>query len=69
MNLFIDTTLGITVGLLNEENEWVEYKSIKGQKGSAIIHKLIFDMINKYSLKIQDLVECFKFQGLVLILE
>ena len=41
MKLFLDTTSGITVGLLSEENAWLAYEFIDGQKGSAVIHGII----------------------------
>lgn len=54
MYLFIDTTKDITVGLLGDDYEWVEYEYFENAKGSAIIHKCIYDQLEKQNKKIND---------------
>ncbi len=63
MKLFLDTTFGITVGLLNNENEWLDYEFIEGQKGSAVIHKLIKDLLDKNDLDIESVSILFQIAG------
>ena len=63
MKLFLDTTFGITVGLLNEKNGWVDYSFVDGQKGSAVIHKLILDILEKNNLSIEDVKVLFQIAG------
>jgi tRNA threonylcarbamoyladenosine biosynthesis protein TsaB len=55
MYLFIDTTKAITVGLLNEDYEWLSYNYLKDAKGSALIHKIIFDQIQSQGSVISDI--------------
>lgn len=57
MKLFLDTTNEIVLGLLDSNNEWVEYQVYEGLKGSAVIHRLIFDNLEKYKTEIKD-IEC-----------
>lgn len=44
--LFIDTTFGITVGLLDESHCWKAYNYIDSSKSSSIIHKIINDLLS-----------------------
>lgn len=55
MILFIDSTSDITVGLLNDDFKWLEYNYIKGQKGSAVIHKYIQEVLDKNNSSIEKL--------------
>jgi tRNA threonylcarbamoyladenosine biosynthesis protein TsaB len=63
MKIFLDTTFGITVGLLNNHNEWIDYQFVDGQKGSAVIHKIILDLLEKNTLSIEDVKDLFQIAG------
>jgi tRNA threonylcarbamoyladenosine biosynthesis protein TsaB len=63
MKLFLDTTFGITVGLLNDKNSWIDYSFVDGKKGSAVIHKLILDVLEKNSLSVGDIKVLFQIAG------
>jgi tRNA threonylcarbamoyladenosine biosynthesis protein TsaB len=54
MYLFIDTTVNVTLGLLDYKCEWLEYKYIESKKSSALLHAEIDDILNKNKLKIED---------------
>lgn len=55
MNLFIDSTFGITVGLLDKNLTWLDYHFVEGQRGSAVIHKLIHDALEKNNLSLENI--------------
>jgi tRNA threonylcarbamoyladenosine biosynthesis protein TsaB len=63
MKLFLDTTFGITVGLLDDQNEWLDYSFVDGQKGSAVIHKIILDLLEKNNLSIENVKALFQIAG------
>ena len=63
MKLFLDTTFGITVGLLDDQNEWLDYSFVDGQKGSAVIHKIILDLLEKNNLSIKNVKALFQIAG------
>ena len=55
MYLFIDTTKDITVGLLNREFEWIEYEFFENAKGSALIHKCIYDQLERQNIGLDNI--------------
>ena len=52
MYLYIDTTQYVCLGLLNEDFQWVDYCYIETKKSSQIIHKLIFELLEKAGTKL-----------------
>lgn len=63
MYLFIDTTKDVTVGLLNNNFEWIEYEHFEGARGSALIHKCIYDQLEKQNKKINDIKGLIQIAG------
>jgi len=63
MELFIDTTFGITVGILDKSYKWLDYKFIEGKKGSAVIHRLIYDLLENNKLKTKDITRLLQVSG------
>jgi tRNA threonylcarbamoyladenosine biosynthesis protein TsaB len=63
MDLFIDTTYGITVGLLDSGYDWIDYQFIEGKKGSALIHKVIYDLVSKNNSSIKNIGQIFQVSG------
>lgn len=55
VSLFVDTSFYLVVGILNEKWEWLEYEEIIDTKSSAIIHRLIFDLLNKNDLTVANI--------------
>ena len=63
MYLFIDTTKDVTVGLVDNNFEWLEYEYFKDAKGSALIHKCIYEQLEKQNKTIDDLVGVLQVAG------
>ncbi len=54
-SLFLDSTSGLVVGLLDSKFNWVEYKSLDEKKPSEIIHFEIFNLLKKHNLDLKDM--------------
>lgn len=63
VSVFVDTSFFLTVGILNEKWEWVEYKKISDTKSSAIIHRLIHDLLEKNGLSVKDIGRIIQVAG------
>ena len=61
-SLFVDTTLGLDIGLLDSDYTWVEYMSLDEKKPSEIIHHEIYNLLTKYDLRLEDM-QCFISSG------
>ncbi len=61
-SLFIDTTSGLEIGLLDSSFTWLEYTSVKDLKPSEVIHYKIFELLKKYNLNITQ-IRCFVSSG------
>jgi tRNA threonylcarbamoyladenosine biosynthesis protein TsaB len=60
--LFIDSTLGLEIGLLDSQFRWVDFSTYDSKKPSEIIHFEIHQLLNKHHLKLKSL-ECFTTSG------
>jgi tRNA threonylcarbamoyladenosine biosynthesis protein TsaB len=54
-SLFLDTTQGLTVGLLDENWAWIFYEATDEKKPSEVIHEKIFSMLKLYGLELKNL--------------
>jgi tRNA threonylcarbamoyladenosine biosynthesis protein TsaB len=61
-SLFVDSTAGLVIGLLDSNYNWVEYMSLDEKKPSEIIHHEIYNLLTKYNLKLEDM-QCFVSSG------
>lgn len=61
-SLFVDSTSGLVIGLLDSNYSWVEYMSLDEKKPSEIIHFEIFNLLKKYNLNLADM-QCFVSSG------
>jgi tRNA threonylcarbamoyladenosine biosynthesis protein TsaB len=61
--LFLDTTNGISVGLLNEDLEWEHFHYIDSNKSSSIVHKLIKDALDETSCSMGDIKKLIQISG------
>ena len=61
-SLFVDSTSGLVIGLLDSNYSWVEYMSLDEKKPSEIIHHEIFNLLTKHKLKLADM-QCFVSSG------
>jgi tRNA threonylcarbamoyladenosine biosynthesis protein TsaB len=55
MHLFLDTTFGVTVGLLDKHFDWVDYNFSLEKKSSTIIHSLINQILIDENLTVDKL--------------
>jgi tRNA threonylcarbamoyladenosine biosynthesis protein TsaB len=53
-SLFLDTTQGLTVGLLDRDFSWVFYEYSDEKKPSEIIHDKLYFILNKFNLSIEN---------------
>jgi tRNA threonylcarbamoyladenosine biosynthesis protein TsaB len=53
--LFVDSTYDISLGLLNEDLEWLEFSTFKDQKASSIIQKETYELLERLKFNIKDL--------------
>jgi tRNA threonylcarbamoyladenosine biosynthesis protein TsaB len=53
--LFIDSSLCIQVGLLDADLNWLHYEYVPNQKGSTVLHSIIYSVLEEAGLKILDL--------------
>lgn len=61
-SLFVDSTSGLVIGLLDSNYTWVEYMSLDEKKPSEIIHFEIFNLLKRHNLKLSDM-QCFVSSG------
>jgi tRNA threonylcarbamoyladenosine biosynthesis protein TsaB len=53
-SLYVDSTSGLTIGLLNSSYEWMDYKEFDHQKPSEVIHIEILNLLKKYSISLKE---------------
>lgn len=63
MNLFIDTTFGITVGLLDTDYNWIDYEFTAEKKGSALMHGMIYSLLLKNKSSVREVNQIFQVSG------
>ena len=61
-SLFLDTSYGITLGLLDRDYRWLEFEVLEGQKSSEIIHDKINIFLEKHQVDIQS-IDIFVLSG------
>ncbi len=61
--LFIDSTYDITLGLLNEDLEWIDLKTFKEQKASSIIQKETYHLLEKFGLNLKSIQKIITVAG------
>lgn len=54
-SLFIDSTAGLDIGLLDSKLDWVEYHSLDEKKPSEVIHTEIYQLTQKYKLELKNM--------------
>ncbi len=63
VSLFVDTSHYLVVGLLTEKFEWIEYHQSKETKGSAHIHRMIYEQLQSHDLTFADIEIFFQVAG------
>lgn len=54
-SLYVDSTSGLVIGLLDSEFKWVEYQDTNEKKPSEVIHVEIYNLIKKHNLNLRDM--------------
>lgn len=54
-SLYVDSTSGLVMGLLDSEFNWVEYHDTAEKKPSEVIHIEIYNIISRHNLKLTDM--------------
>lgn len=62
-SLFLDTSLNLTLGLLDPEKNWLDYFHLQDRKSASVIHSLLFDMLEKNKLNLENLETLFYCSG------
>ncbi len=63
MYLFLDSSLYIQVGLLDDDLTWKHYELIANKKGSQILHSIIYSSLSDHNIKVKDLKGIFLANG------
>lgn len=53
--LFLDTTNGLTLGLMDQDFHWLSFEKREEKKPSEVVHTLINEQLIKFNLKILDI--------------
>lgn len=59
LSLFIDSSDCLTLGLLNEKFEWLEFKKFSNRKSSGVFHGLVEELLKNHSVTLFDLDRVF----------
>nr|BDT26781.1 glycoprotein endopeptidase [Bacteriovorax sp. HI3] len=54
-SLYVDSTSGLVIGLLDENFKWIEYQDTREKKPSEVIHIEIYNLISKYKLNLKEM--------------
>lgn len=54
-SLYVDSTAGLVIGLLDSEFNWIEYKDIDEKKPSEVIHPEIYELASRYNLDFKNM--------------
>lgn len=61
-SLYVDSTSGLTIGLLDPNFSWVEYINLTESRPSEIIHHEIFNLLRRHNLNLKN-IRCFVSSG------
>ncbi|MBC7429920.1 MAG: hypothetical protein H7336_15000 [Bacteriovorax sp.] len=54
-SLYVDSTSGLVIGLLDSKFKWIEYADTNEKKPSEVIHFEIYNLVQKYKLDLKDM--------------
>ncbi|MBC7713460.1 MAG: hypothetical protein H7177_08980 [Rhizobacter sp.] len=54
-SLYVDSTSGLVIGLLDSDFNWVEYADTNEKKPSEVIHFEIYNLVQKYKLDLKNM--------------
>lgn len=53
--LYLDSSLFVQVGILDEEFNWIHFEVIENKKGSAIIHTILYDILKSFDVDLKEI--------------
>lgn len=62
-SLFIDSTYDITLGILNDAQEWSSFQRFSGQKSSAVLQRETHRLLQEAGVKPRELKHVFTLAG------
>lgn len=62
-SLFLDTSHFLTLGILDENHQWLAYQQYKETKGSGVLHSLIYDQLHQQKVKLFEIENFFQMAG------
>lgn len=61
--LYLDTTYDVTIGILNESLEWVDFIKVQGQKASRTLQLETHRLLEKHGLELSEFKGLFTVAG------
>ncbi|MFZ4714017.1 MAG: hypothetical protein ACOYL6_09910 [Bacteriovoracaceae bacterium] len=61
--LFLDTSHHLTLGLLNEKFQWLDYRKIEGGKTATDLHHNLYQMLTGHKLQLKNLSAAIQIAG------
>jgi tRNA threonylcarbamoyladenosine biosynthesis protein TsaB len=61
--LFVDSTYDITLGILDDNFRWIDFRKFTNQKASAILQTETYKMFEDHKLKVKDIKALFNVSG------
>ena len=61
--LFLDSSIYLQLGILNEQLEWIDFREIKDRKGSSIFHRELYKLFEEKGFQIKNLKKIFLGNG------
>jgi len=61
--LFLDSVSNLKYGLIDNQFKWIEFVETNEIKSSAVIHKLIYELAQKYHIDLKKLTGIIKVSG------
>lgn len=63
ISLYLDTSEGLRIGLLNEAYDWVEYLELETRRTSDVVHTQIVTLLEKHGLTIENVDQIILMAG------
>jgi tRNA threonylcarbamoyladenosine biosynthesis protein TsaB len=63
VSLYLDTSEGLKLGLLNDEYNWVEYLELDTRRTSDVVHTQIVNLLEKHNSTIKDVDQVILMAG------
>lgn len=61
--LFIDTTYDVTLGILDDDFKWIDFKHVVGQKSSIVLQKESWNLLTKHYIEPKKLTSIVTVAG------